>query len=258
MEENKMKFHSHQRPGFIFGAILMLIGGLFLAFNFGLLESGWKHVVFSWQMLLIVIGVVSMLHRHVFTGLTLVTIGGFFIMPRLATACPETFHWVQSDFVRTYWPILLILAGVLILFHVMYCPSRHTSHCYTNASSYKKQHSRKSYSCNSGFERNSVFGNVEEIILDPVFAGGEFNAVFGGITLDLRKTTIPEGETVMELNGVFGGITVYAPDYWHIQFHMDSAFGGFQDNRARSEEIDHSRKLIILGACVFGGVEIRS
>lgn len=258
MEENKIKNYSHRRPGLIFGTILVLLGGLFLAFNFGLLADGWKRVVFSWQMLLIVIGIISMLHRHVFNGLACAAVGLFFIMPRLAVVYPETFYWVESDFTRTYWPVLLIVGGVLILLQIMFQPNRHTSHCYTNTSSYKKQHSKHRYSNNSGFERNSIFGSVEEIILDPVFTGGEFNAIFGSITLDLRRTSIPEGETVIELNNVFGGMTVYAPENWHIEFHVDSIFGGFQDNRMRDEEIDHSRKLIVTGACVFGGVEVKS
>jgi len=179
-------------------------------------------------------------------------------VPRLAVACPETFYWADSDFTRTYWPMLLIVAGLIILLHIVFRPNRNTCNNYTNTSSYKKHHAKSKFFHNSGYERNSVFGNVEEIILDPVFGGGEFNAIFGGITLDLRKTSIVEGETAIDLNCVFGGITVYVPENWYVVSHTDSIFGGFEDSRNTDKEIDYSRKLVVLGACVFGGVEIKN
>lgn len=258
MEENKIKHYSHRKSGLTFGIILVLLGMLFLAFNFGVLDGGWKRVVFSWQMLLIVTGLISMFHRHIFNGLVFISVGGFFVMPRLAATCPDTFYWVEQDFTRTYWPVLLIVAGILILLHIVFRPKWHTTNYYTNYSEHKheKEYHKGIHINHSGFERNSVFGNVEEIILEPEFNGGEFNAIFGGITLDLRKTAITEGETKIELNAVFGGITIHIPSDWHVELHLDSVFGTFQDNRILSENIDHSRKLIIIGNCVFGGGEI--
>ena len=95
-------------------------------------------------------------------------------------------------------------------------------------------------------------------MLDPVFKGGELNAVFGGLTLDLRRTNLAEGETHLEVNAVFGGITIFVPSEWLIETHLDTVFGGFQDNRMPKEPLDPTRKLIIVGSCVFGGGEIRN
>ena len=109
-----------------------------------------------------------------------------------------------------------------------------------------------------GFSKNSVFGGGDHIVLDPVFKGGELNAVFGGLTLDLRRTNLPEGETHLEVNAVFGGITIFVPSDWLIETHLDTVFGGFQDNRMPKEPLDSTRKLIVVGSCVFGGGEIRN
>ena len=109
-----------------------------------------------------------------------------------------------------------------------------------------------------GFSKNSIFGAGEHIVLEPEFKGGELNAVFGGITLDLRKTNLPEGETRLDVNAVFGGITILVPNNWLVETHLDAVFGGFEDKRFKVDTIDTSRKLVITGACVFGGGELRN
>ncbi len=259
MKKNEVKHYSHKRSGVTFGFLLVLLGIIFLGFNFGILNTGWKQVIFSWQMLVIVIGLITLFHKHIFNGLALITIGGFFILPRLAIACPESFYWVEQDFTATYWPVLLIIAGIFILLQIIFLPKWRTVNHYTNTDNEftKKCNKRYDYT-RSGFERNSVFTNVEEIILEPEFKGGEFNAVFGGITLDLRKTSLPEGETKIEVNAVFGGVTLFIPENWNVELHFSSVFGAFQDNRMLSDDIDYSRKLVIVGSCVFGGGEIKN
>jgi len=129
---------------------------------------------------------------------------------------------------------------------------------------YEKHHRRHyrdytQYTTNgNGFSKNSVFGSGEHIVLDPEFKGGDLNAVFGGIILDLRRTNLPVGETVLEVNAVFGGITIYVPADWFVETHLDAVFGGFQDNRMPKEPLDTTKKLIITGSCVFGGGELRN
>ena len=95
-------------------------------------------------------------------------------------------------------------------------------------------------------------------MLDPEFKGGDMNAVFGGISLDLRRTNLPVGETRLEVNAVFGGITIFVPSDWYVETHLDSVFGGFKDNRVPKEPLDTTKKLIIVGSCVFGGGELRN
>jgi len=261
MRKNKFKHHSSKKSGLTFGVILVLLGMVFLAFNFGILDGVWGRVVFSWQMLIIAVGFVFMFYQHVIRGLAFISVGIFFIMPRLSVARPDVFCWVTPDFTHAYWPVLLIIAGVLILLHIVFCPQRYSINRHVDNSNFhqNENHYRKMYANRPGFERNSVFGNVEEIILDPEFKDGEINAVFGEIILDLRKTALSEGETSLELNAVFGGVTIFIPENWHVELHLSCVFGGFRDNRILlSENIDHSRKLVIVGACIFGGGEIRN
>ncbi len=260
--ETNTSFRRGYTKGLGFGVTLMLIGVLFLGFNFGLLPHSLKWIVFSWQMLLIFLGVVNLFKRHLTSGVILIAIGSFFIIPRIIETYPVLFPGFNGDFTSVYWPLLLILAGIFIILGKIFGPKWGVNEWNHSGHHHHHQYQHKSYekwtNANGGFSKNSIFGAGEHIVLDPEFKGGELNAVFGGITLDLRKTNLPEGETRLEVNAVFGGITIVVPETWLVETHLDAVFGGFEDKRFKVDTIDSSRKLVITGACVFGGGELRN
>lgn len=263
--ENEVKnsFRSGYTKGLGFGLLLMLAGVVFLGFNFGLIPHELRHVIISWPMLLIFIGVVNYFKRHIFSGTILVLIGSFFIIPRFIEAYPASFPGIHGDFTHIYWPLLLIAAGILLITGRIFGPKWGFNEWNHHHDPKYRHHHHHKYSSewqgrNEGFSKNSVFGSGEHIVLDPEFKGGEMNAVFGGITLDLRKTNLPVGETRLDINAVFGGVTIFIPNDWFVETHMDAVFGGFQDNRLPVEPTDKTRKLIITGSCVFGGGELRN
>ena len=267
--ENEVKepFRRGYTKGLSFGIMLMLFGIVFLGFNFGFIPHQLEHVIISWPMLLVVIGVSHYLRRRVFSGTILVLIGSFFIIPRFIEAFPVYFPGFNGDFTHIYWPLLLIAAGILIITGKIFGPKwgfDEWNHERRYQRHYEKHHRRhyRDYTqytaTGNGFSKNSVFGSGEHIVLDPEFKGGDLNAVFGGIMLDLRRTNLPVGETVLEVNAVFGGITIYVPADWFVETHLDAVFGGFQDNRMPKEPLDTTKKLIISGSCVFGGGELRN
>jgi len=250
--ENEMKtsYRSGYTKGIGSGLLLMLIGVLFLGFNFGLIPLPLKNVIFSWQMLLIFLGVVNLFKKKIISGTVLIFVGGFFIIPKIIPA-------INNQFVHIYWPLLLIAAGIIILLQRIMGASWGFESC-NQGHKYRHQRHQKWGQNADGFSKNCVFGSGEHIVLDPEFKGGELNAVFGGLSLDLRRTNLPVGETRVEVNAVFGGITIFVPGDWLVETHLDAVFGGFQDNRMIKEPLDPTRKLVITGSCVFGGGEIRN
>lgn len=251
--EMKNSNPSGYNKGLGFGIVLMLVGFLFLAFNFGLIPFPLKRVIFSWQMLLIFIGVVNLFKRKLIPGVILIFVGGFFIIPKI-------FPVIDGQFVHIYWPLLLIGAGIVILLQRIVKPDWGFESWENKMQS--RSHRHQSYDKwdknPQGFSKNSVFASGEHIVLDPEFKGGELNAVFGGLKLDLRRTNLAVGETLLDVNAVFGGVTIFVPNDWYVETHIDAVFGGFQDNRMPKEPLDATRKLIITGSCVFGGGEIRN
>ncbi len=242
------------------GLILVLIGALMLLFNFGALPHELKRVVFSWQMLLIAIGIYNLIKRQLTSAIILILIGTFFIVPRIVRQFPNSFPGLDENFTAIYWPLLLIVAGVLLIASRFFSPLRWNKEFHRGSSDYTYKYKGKiEYNYHGGgFEKNSIFGSGQHIVLDPEFKGGEVNAIFGGVTLDLRKTNLPEGISFLEINAIFGGVTLYVPSNWLVEMNMDSVFGGFEDKRMLSDEIDTTRKLVVKGSCIFGGGELRN
>ena len=83
--------------------------------------------------------------------------------------------------------------------------------------------------------------------------------VFGGIVIDLRQTTLPETTVYLNVDAVFGGITLYVPENWCVNSNIDSLFGGYSDKRpnATITAEESSSKLIIQGSLIFSGCTVQ-
>jgi predicted membrane protein len=274
MNTQKNKF----RPGIIIGVILILLGCVLIVSNIGLIPRGFNKIIVSWQMLLIVIGIISIVKRQTFHfhGLSMLCVGIFFIIPKVAKVFPFAFSGIDAaNFISVYWPILLIAGGIILIIHI---PS-HTRHCSSHRYGYYREHFREkrnrfrndnenfrnedfqnkeNCSQDEDFAKTCIFGNGRYTVIDTEFKGGTLQAIFGGIELDLRKAYLSEGETTLNIEAIFGGISLFVPDNWFIDVQVESVLGGTDDNRRITEIVDATRKLIIKGSAVFGGVEIRN
>ncbi|MDR3266976.1 MAG: LiaF-related protein [Tannerella sp.] len=293
-------YRNYLRNKLIFGGLVITVGIVLFGLNFGFIPKLLKPILFSWQMLIILLGIVELFRTRFFRGIILLLVGGFFLIPNFYKAIPEYFAWASEDFVRIYWPLLLIAGGIILIIYWLlpekYKRYHHCYHFHGNRRHHfhgdKRHHWNYSYDysydnaecksdckdngedekCNSDaqssesykkgsgrLDKNVVFASCDEIYLDEVFTGGEINAVFGNVELDLRRTTLSEGETRLEINDVFGSIELYVPSTWYIEIHLDNVCAGSNDSRhINPDNVDKTRKLIITGSVVFGNCEIRN
>lgn len=246
--------HSPKSKGIIFGLLLIIAGLLFLSFNFGWIDAALRPVLFSWPMIFIVLSIISFSKRDYSFGLISLIVGLFFLLPRIAEAYPGFISGVDTDFARTYWPVLLILLGIMIVFRIG--SGRGARRHGFRRHGFRQIESDPTENIDGRIEKNVLFSGSESIFLSPVFTGGTINATFGGVVLDLRKTSLPEGETYLDIDAVFGGVELYIPDDWWIETRFHTVFGGVEDKRLVLQP-DHTRKLILQGNLTFGGCEIR-
>jgi len=120
-----------------------------------------------------------------------------------------------------------------------------------------KDRQRKENTTRANFERNSIFRSISEIIHELQFEGGTMNALFGNITLDLRNAAVPEDICELNVNVIFGGITIFVPETWNVEVHLNGIFSNIQDSRAHSD-VEKTHTLIIRGLCIFGNGEIKN
>ncbi|MDR2287522.1 MAG: cell wall-active antibiotics response protein [Prevotellaceae bacterium] len=269
-------------PIMITGIILILLGGLLIAGNVGLVPHDFKKIILSWQMLLIIVGIVSIAKRQTFHfhGLSLVCVGIFFIIPKVAQVFPAAFSDIDAaNFVATYWPALLIASGIIMVSRIFLPVTNHRWHSHQRYRCCRARFRERSKhfgnddnnrtddksrwnseNCWQGeyFSKACIFSNGRYIVVDTEFKGGSLHAIFGGIELDLRKAYLPEGETTITIEAIFGGVDLLVPDNWVLEVNIESVLGGVDDSRRIYSVADTSRKLIIKGSAVFGGVEIRN
>jgi hypothetical protein len=249
-----------------FAFVVIAAGIMLLAFNSGVLPWEWKRVFFSVQMLLLVFSMNEYAKGHFTAGSVLLAVGGFFMVRRLAPIYPDIAASGAGD---NWWPVLLIVAGILILGSIFFrkpCRGGWYDNCRHGNRRGGYDDNRRDHGWHGHGKRVSgvidievIFGGCEQVYLDPEFRGGKISSVFGGVKLDLRRTTLPEGETWLRIESVFGGVEIDTPEDWLIEIRGESIFGGFDDRRLppRDGKYVEGRKLIVKTSNVFGGGEIK-
>jgi predicted membrane protein len=99
----------HPSSRLVIGLVLVMAGFFLLLRNTNIFPNFIEDIVFSWQMLLIVIGLIITLGGTNRTpGIVLMVVGAFFMIPTL-------FHELFGSY-QVFWPALFITAGILIIF----------------------------------------------------------------------------------------------------------------------------------------------
>lgn len=236
-------YHRHRRINTVAVSFAFIfVGIMFLARNFGWVDHYVFSLVVSWQMLLVYIGLFQLIKRNVIGGLVLITVGSYFLLP--------------SDYgLGAYWPVLLIVIGIGILFK---------RRKYNN-DNWNWGHKRinngmdEATSTDNGYINADInFGGTKHIVLDPVFQGARIDVSFGSMTLDLRRTTLGKPVTIIDLDCNFGGMELYIPSNWNVTLRTHNSFGGIEDKRVVANNVDHEHELVIRGDLNFAGVEIKS
>lgn len=237
--ENEHKHHPHEHAKgqrLALGLVLVGLGAAFLFRNTGLMPDFISRVIFSWPMVIVAIGIVMLGGRNRIMGLVLFLLGGAFLIP--------LFLDIDFNFRAVFWPTLLIGIGLVMILK--------------NRDNFIKKQS--TFDVKDDFiDEVAVFGGGEKKIVNPNFKGGKVTAVFGGSELDLTQSQLALGENILDITAVFGGVTLIVPANWYIKPNVAAVFGGFTDKRpTMMMEQDPDRVLIIKGATVFGGGEIKS
>jgi predicted membrane protein len=257
----------------------MFFGVLLLAENLGIINTSVSHVIFSWQMLLIVIGLLGIINRRGVNpgSIILIGLGVFFLIPDIFD--------VTFDVGRLFLPFIFVIIGISILFH------SHRDHDHWRAKCRADWRARRyhRYGHNWKYDYNwkegtntrmedtnaeqkaenlgpdfinesNVFNGNDKKIISKNFRGGKITNVFGGGTYDFLDCELAEGKNVLEMENIFGGVKLLIPSDWVIHLDISAVFGGFADKRRRMPPpTDPSKKeLYITGVAIFGGGEIKS
>lgn len=233
--------HSPNNVRIIIGIVFLTLGALLFADRLDIIPFAWNKYIFTWQSLLIGIGLISLARNESrATGIVLISIGGFFL-----TAKIFGFHYPIRYF---FWPTVFVALGLIMIF----------------------QQGGRVRNSKMGFTRGTadmdiiddvaIFGGSEQKITSKNFKGGKISNIFGGSTFDLSDAELAPGRNVLDMFCLFGGSKIIVPAGWRVKIEVTAIFGGYNDKRRMPPKTDEvvERELVIRGVVIFGGGEIKS
>lgn len=143
--------------------------------------------------------------RNITWGLILITLGTLLLLHNLDIAD-------FGDIVRQYWPLILIIWGLLILIRQK-SPSQISSTIHTENIVGELIH------------ESSILGDLNLNIKSKNFKGGSISTVLGDSTIDLSQSVIAEAEHQLIVHAVLGDVTVILPKEAGISVSANTVLG---------------------------------
>ncbi len=241
-QTNKPVRRNENSNRFIIGILLIIAGAILMLKKSTVLPEPLDHfiedILFSWQMLLIVIGVIVLAGSDNKTpGIIMIAVGGFFLVPEMF-----------NDFFRSFnffWPAIFIAIGIVLLVNSKRLVKK-LDYAQTNNADY--------------IDYVNIFSGAERQLITDNFQGGRVTSIFGGGEVDLTRSSLAAGDNVIEITCIFGGTTIIVPESWNVIINVTPILGGFSDSRKLRGDVirDNTRSLTIRGTVIFGGGEIKS
>lgn len=237
MENNKSSFLS---PQFIFGLIIIAVGVVFMLDNLEIIYAG--SILRYWPALLVVYGIskitLSRSNSSQIFGWILAVLGSLMLLDRFEVINFRLWDW---------WPVILIIIGLNFLRGSWSKKKIFDNSSFSNSSSDSDSYIRNTAML-SGIKRN---------ITSKEFQGGEISAFMGGCEIDLRESEMKGNEAIVDVNIIMGGVEMRVPMGWTVSVEATPIMGGVEDKTYPPKE-GQSKRLVITGNIVMGGVEIKN
>ncbi len=226
-------------------AVRVLVGLIFILFG-GVLFLKWAGVdvpfdipspVFSWPVILIVLGVYFLVSGNRNSGLIMLLVGVVFFTR-------QHYGIPIRDIVMVVIPVFLVLAGLFLIFPGLKKQKR--EHVVTDD--------------DPTIQAVHIFSGGSRFVESGNFSGGEVLCIFGGADIHFRGSMLAAGNNILHTTCIFGGCDIYVPDDWTVQLETTNIFGDASDKRFKDggKLDEHPGKILIIkGFMLFGGLDVK-
>lgn len=231
------------------GIILIVIGFLLVTDNLGLSYFNFRHLIFSWHTIFIIIGIILLAKSKDSTaGIIFLVIGLFGTIS----------HLLNPFFVftfRDFWPLIIIIIG--LFFILKKNGKKNVDSCEQLIN---EENSTDNVSTNDFIDETYILTNCHKKVESKNFSGGRITIIAASVNIDLKCSTLAAGEHTLEITCLGGGCSISIPRNWKVITSVSTIFGGFD---TKQYIIDNSMPLnegllIVKGIILFGGGEIKS
>jgi predicted membrane protein len=235
------------------GLVLLAVGGVLL-----LRQTGYPfpHWLFSWEMILITVGVIIGIRNRFqdFSWLVMVIIGLVFLSDDIYPGIRLRQYAV---------PIIVMTLGLLFIFAPRrMCKGRHSR--FRRGTDYTEGQQIEDATIATAVPSHenvldivSIFAGVKKNVLSKQFRGGEVVCVFGGAEINLVNADFISPIEIDVVN-VFGGTKLIIPSNWEVRSEATAIFGGIDDKRVQSTGAIPEKVVILKGTIMFGGIEVNT
>lgn len=202
-----------------------IVGDMAGAWEMNLLFAGW------WTVFIIVPAVLGMIEHGIRIGNSI----GLVLGVALLACCQGWLPWEVLS--RMLVPTVMIIIGGVMVFKNLF---------HLNLGRVKVPNEKR-------MEEMVVFSGKNLVIQDQ-FYGIDGEAIFGGLTIDLRGAKIEENISI-DVLAVFGGVDILLPANVSVKVSDLSLFGGCSNSRNYSP-VD-GPTVYVNATALFGGVEVK-
>lgn len=223
--------------GVITGIVIVSVGVVLLLAQLGFLNI---HLIWRfWPLILVVVGIAKLVEA---TAVSQRIWGGMLSVIGVLLLAHYFGHFRYG--IDQIWPLFIVGAGLSMLFQ-SYWP--------------KTTAGDGNLTPGTGLNSVNIFGGTDRNIKDRNFRGGSLFACFGGFQIDLTQAEIEGDSAVIDATAVFGGGEIRVPQSWNVVVEGVGVFGGYEDS-TRHVPVDGqpAKTLVVRGAAVFGGVEVKN
>lgn len=253
----------------VLGVIVVAIGTLFTLDNLGVLEA--RDFFRFWPIALLVVGVAQVMSARTtargFAGVLWILAGGVLLGRQLG---------LFRIGIQDLWPLLLVALGGFIVWQAFHkelpakargdvwsagidaeppTPAPESPH--RTAAPRITNPFRTVAGGGSMISGLAVLGEFRRKINMGDFRGGHLSAIMGGCNVDLRGATPANGEAVLDVFALMGGIEIRVPNTWDVVNDVFPFMGGIEDKTARPSG-GSAPRLILRGFVMMGGVTIQN
>ena len=222
----------------LLGAFILIIGVFSLIDNMNIFNT--RNLLQFWPMIFIVLGGLKIAQANNSSGYL---IGGSLVFAGILMTLN---HLGLINFsMRDFWPMFLIVGGLIVIFKDRMVPATHTLGSDGVASS----------GSDSKIDVVAVMSGNQGKNSSLDFRGGEITAIMGGVELDLRSATI-QTEAVLNVFAVWGGIVLKVPNDWTVINNGIAIMAGIDDQTVPA--MNAGKRLVITGYAIMGGVEVKN
>ena len=165
-----------------------------------------------------------------------------------------------SEIISTWWPVVLILLGLRIVWRHGRTPSPH----------FRRWFHEQTFHTDSSDEivRSGLFGDLNLRLTSKAFRSASIQSTAGDTALDLLELEPADADAKLAVSSVFGDVSLRVPESIPVQITARSNFGsvrlgdqssgGLSATRTyRSPDFDNAeRRLTIAISSTFGDIDV--